>query len=151
MQLQSWLEIGFEYGLWANSMWIDHLGNFRSPEKATQVLDHILTAERIWLIRCGQDAPPADENETAQAVATRLSNQWQHLIRSTPLDTLIDYRNVAGEPFQNQLGEIALHVINHGTYHRGHLRGLADAEGLEAFEDTDLIKYFRQEKGLSVF
>jgi uncharacterized damage-inducible protein DinB len=41
------------------------------------------------------------------------------------------------------IGEIAHHVINHGTYHRGHLRGLCDAAEFTEFPDTDLIKFYR--------
>ncbi len=43
----------------------------------------------------------------------------------------------------NFVSEITEHVINHGTYHRGHLRGLAEAEGI-SFPDTDLIVYLRE-------
>lgn len=45
---------------------------------------------------------------------------------------------------EHMLSEVAHHVFNHGTYHRGHLRGLADAAGFEDFPETDLIRFYRE-------
>ena len=39
---------------------------------------------------------------------------------------------------------MAHHVLNHGTYHRGHLRGLAYAEGWDDFHDTDYSAWLRE-------
>jgi uncharacterized damage-inducible protein DinB len=42
------------------------------------------------------------------------------------------------------VSDIAAHVVNHGTYHRGQLRERAEADGLDDFPETDLILFFRQ-------
>ena len=77
-----------------------------------------------------------------------VNNAWKMVVTDTPLDLWIDYRNMAGFEFKNTVAQIATHVVNHGTYHRGQLRGLAQAEGLEAFPETDLIGFYREKGGV---
>lgn len=144
MEMREWLVQAFEYDRWANRRWIDRVGRFRNGGKPARVFEHILTAQRTWLTRCGVHVEESGENEHIGAVADRLTNAWIMLVTDSELEEPIIYTNFAGETFENTLREIALHVVNHGTYHRGHLRGLADAEGLEEFQDTDLIHFLRE-------
>jgi uncharacterized damage-inducible protein DinB len=50
---------------------------------------------------------------------------------------------MAGEPFLQPNHEVVRHVINHGTYHRGQLRMLAELDGI-AWPETDMIFFFRE-------
>ena len=134
------LHTGFEYDLWANMRWYNSLRLMRNQEAASPVLQHILTTQRTWLDRCGVSVDGIPR--AATRVAFEAANAaWIELLGSQPLDKMIDYKDSRGRDHRRQLGEIAWHVINHGTFNRGHLRGLAHAESFEEFSDTDLIYY----------
>ncbi|HVT12718.1 MAG TPA: hypothetical protein VHE55_10665 [Fimbriimonadaceae bacterium] len=135
------LRSGFEYDLWANMRWFNALQLMRKQDVASPVLQHILTTQRIWLERCGAavDGIPRAATKTAFEAANQA---WIALITGGDLNRLVDYNDFRGRSHKRALGEIAWHVMNHGTFHRGHLRGLAQGEGFEEFTDTDLIYYF---------
>ncbi|MFI5387189.1 MAG: DinB family protein [Fimbriimonadales bacterium] len=135
------LRLGLEYDLWANMRWYNALRMMKDQEQGSPVLQHILTTQRTWLERCGEPVTSIPRAATIAAFEAA-SAAWLKLVTSQPLDKMIDYQDHRGRPHQRQLGEIAWHVINHGTFHRGHLRGLAHAEGFEEFADTDLIIFF---------
>lgn len=133
-----------DYDRWANLQWVGAIGTFKDLMRAHLILEHMLGASRIWLERCGVELRPAEDDSSLQSLFEDVANAWRYLIESQPLDTQIPYNNLAGQPFVNTLGEIVLHVINHGTYHRGQLRGLAMAEGVTNFPETDLILFYRE-------
>lgn len=60
-------------------------------------------------------------------------------------DRLISYKNTKGMPFNDQLGDIIGHVINHGTHHRAQIGQLLKAVGAE-LPVTDYIHYIRNHK-----
>lgn len=142
MDLQTHLKQGFEYDLWANLQWIEVLPRFTSSGRAHAVLDHILGAQRIWLERVGGVVPSPDLERGDRARSS--AAEWTRIVSLPDPGRVIAYHNLSGVPFSNTFEHIALHVINHGTYHRGHLRGLADAEGLTDFPETDLIRFYRE-------
>ena len=144
MELVEILKRGFEYDRWANLRWIAHLGKFRDLEKPFAVLEHILMAQRIWLERCGVELNMEKVNLPMEELFVQASRAWIDVISDAELDELITYQNFKGEEYIQPLGDIAMHVINHGSYHRGHLRGLAQAEGDSEFPETDLILYLRE-------
>jgi len=139
------LRKGFEYDLWANLRWFNAAQLMKKQDTASPVLQHILTAQRTWLERCGA---PVDTIPRAATIASfgAASKVWLQLISSQPLDKVIDYQDGRGRDQHRPLGEIAWHVMNHGTFHRGHLRGLAQSEGFEEFADTDLALFFAEER-----
>lgn len=144
MDLRNYLIEGFEYDLWANRIWLAVLptiSDTETREKFQHVLNHILGAQRNWLERCGGHNPELTYDLDADFEAT--AKAWQAFLRTANLEEEIHYSTKAGDRCVNYLRQIVLHVMNHGTYHRGHLRGLAQAYGIEDFEDTDLVRYIR--------
>ncbi len=91
-------------------------------------LFHILAAEEIWLERWeAQPWRPFETDAkgiTVAAIADRLSqveSRRCHLLdehRSSNWARMVVYKNAKGEEFQNQLGDLAIHVANHGIHHR---------------------------------
>jgi uncharacterized damage-inducible protein DinB len=144
MDLRQSLLERFDYDLWANQQWWSALGRFKDLERAQSVLEHILTAQRVWLSRLGVEVSQAGENLGMGDVMSLVNRAWKMVLTDGHLEQPIVYRNLQGIEYVNTIGQIASHVANHGTYHRGHLRGLAQAEGLEAFPETDLIVFFRE-------
>lgn len=136
---------GFEYDLWANMRWYNAMRLMRNQEKATPVLQHILSSQRTWLERAGE---PVDQIPRAATIVAfeAVSAAWKHVVASRPLDQMIEYVDFRGRTHQRALGEIAWQLINHGTFHRGHLRGLAQAENFDEFSDTDLIDFLDEQR-----
>jgi uncharacterized damage-inducible protein DinB len=139
------LRKGFEYDLWANTRWYSAVRLMKDQEHASPVLQHVLTVQRVWLERCGVDVTEIPRAAT-RAAFDMANKAWVDLLGSQPLDKTYEYLDFRSRPHKRELGEIAWHVINHGTFHRGHLRGLAQAEGFDEFADTDLIYFFDESR-----
>lgn len=138
---------GFRYDRWANLAWLEALPTFADRDRAESIFRHILSAQRIWLVRTlsEEEAPPPTD-DLGEAI-DRLHQGWIGLLETCDPGAFVSYTTMAGEPYFNTVEQIARHVVNHGTYHRGQLRGLKQAEGSEDFPETDLIRYFRLEGG----
>lgn len=135
----------FDYDRWASRLWVETLPTLPFGDRAEKILRHNLGAQRSWLARViGEDSLPPEAADLGQAF-DETAQAWKELIASANLDAYVTYQNFAGETYTSLLSEIARHVINHGTYHRGHLRGLAEAAGFEGFPETDFIRYCRLE------
>jgi uncharacterized damage-inducible protein DinB len=128
----------FDYDLWANERWMEAakaLGQM-------SVLEHVAAAQARWLIRCtgAEIAEPDDLRAGLQA----LNAGWHVFIEHARLTNLVMYTTSTGESFENPIHDIARQVINHGTYHRGDLRGRAVAAGYTDFPETDYILFVRE-------
>lgn len=127
----------FDYDLWANRLWIpvaEALGE-------ADILEHLVDSQETWLARCRRKAAP-DRDALPLTERFKLSHDdWLDFLAG-PRDQAIDYENSRGERYSNEIDAIVQHVINHGTYHRGQLRGIAGERGV-AFPETDLIAFIR--------
>ncbi|RYG23283.1 hypothetical protein EON82_14510 [bacterium] len=146
--MREWLIDGFRYDLWANERWLplvpaalDRIDAPLWPEamptdpqaRLEEIFAHLLRAQRTWLERLGPNVHAEGEHWL-----TDLHRAWLEILERRDPDERIQYRNLKGMPFENSVRGIALHVINHGTYHRGQLSALATSMGIEAPE-TDLF------------
>lgn len=136
----------FDYDLWANRQWLAVLERSDFPEPDTSVFQHILSAQEIWLRRCRGHSPTEMPSPSVdEATLMQLNKDWKELLAALDANPLIEYRRTTGEPNAAHLHAIARHVINHGTYHRGELRGLKRAAADLDFPDTDLIGFVMQQ------
>jgi uncharacterized damage-inducible protein DinB len=111
-------------------------------------LRHVYQADTIWLARLNgnpQPAAPAPP-ETIEALEAAWRPVHDALIRwaesQTDWNTMLVYRRLNGEPLENPVWEVALHVVNHGTLHRGQAMGMLRQLG-HTPPATDLIFYRR--------
>jgi uncharacterized damage-inducible protein DinB len=118
-------------------------------DETVGLFGHLVAAESIWLSRirsrdAGTLAPwtrlslhEATELAAANAVG------YADLLGTAPdLATLVAYRTSRGEPMENPLGDILLHVALHGSYHRGQIA--TRLRGLDlAAPPTDFIVFSR--------
>jgi uncharacterized damage-inducible protein DinB len=127
------------YDLWANLRWFPLC--FEEPMRG--VMTHILRAQVIWLERCGGQTSfhAADPYDFVDA----LSLAWSAHIEETDLNELVTYRNSMGIKYSEPRLDIIRHVINHGSYHRGQLRAMAEMMAVPAFPETDYILYLREQ------
>ena len=128
----------FEYDRWANLRWIDTARSLGHEA----VLLHIVEAQVVWLSRienipgwnASLDRLPLDIECSVRA--------WQRMLMGADLGRVVSY-STSGAHYDNLVSEIARHVINHGSYHRGQLRGIASERGVE-FPESDYILFCRE-------
>lgn len=122
-------------------------------ERALRLLSHLLAAERVWLRRLetGDSSvleiwPELDIEACADRLTWNVEAWRRHLRSMSPkdLDRRVTYRNSEGREFHTPAGEILLHVMLHGSYHRGQIaRCLRKAR--EEPVNTDFITFVREE------
>ncbi len=118
-------------------------------------VQHLLGAERIWW----QRFQPAEniiipKQAVSDATFFELSKQLQQQDKEwagwvaekseQDLQGELQYRNLKGEPFQQPVWEILLHLFNHGTYHRGQLVTMLRQLGVDSIPPTDFILWSRK-------
>ncbi|MGV3616908.1 MAG: DinB family protein [Fimbriimonas sp.] len=139
--METWIA-GFDYDRWANEAWFTCLEAKGWSEPDRSIFEHILAAQEIWLMRVGGTSPAEmPKPELSLATMDRLHHGWRNALKNAQGDPLITFRRTTGEAIQTRLGDIARHVVNHGTYHRGELRGLCRGRGDEDLPETDFSRY----------
>ena len=99
-----------------------------------ETIVHLYQSDRIWLDRLEERPSGKFEDYTAPGCVWELSDAWaevqQQLIvltsglREADMDRPITYRNLAGQTFSSPIWQILLHVVNHGTHHRGQVTAM---------------------------
>jgi uncharacterized damage-inducible protein DinB len=114
------------------------------------VVVHMLAAELIWYARWQGQTPTrlaqADDYPTLAAVRTAwepLEAKMRAFIAQCDearLQADLNWVNTRGQAFAAPLGQVMLHVANHGTHHRGELVGMLALLDVPHPED-DLLWY----------
>ena len=141
MTEQELLLEGWRFDLWANEIWLAAAQDMPQPARPLEILGHVAWAQENWLGRVDPRFSPAQAPLSVRF--KQLNSHWVELTKSRDLCEVVGYRNLAGETYNNEFGAICRHVIDHGTYHRGHLRGIAEMQGWQDFPETGLIGLFR--------
>jgi uncharacterized damage-inducible protein DinB len=156
------LRLHLDYSAWASNRLLSVAATL-TPEELTRdfktsdknVLDtlvHVFAADRIWLSRIRGSAPTTFINPEDRQLAV-LQNAWPALQQqwkqwAVPLTdhdvpAKIAYRDLKGNPWEQPLWQIVLHVVNHGTHHRGQASGFLRAMGHPP-PALDLIAFYRE-------
>lgn len=131
------------YDRWANRQWFAYLEEAGWPEADREIFRHILAAQEAWLARVnGITLSAMPTPEVTESTLESLHESWADVLTKHPEDPIISYRRLNGVAYSQPLSRIARHVVNHGTYHRGELRGLCRARGEDAFPETDLVAFY---------
>lgn len=145
----------FQYDVYTNQVILDAIIEAGEPEKAVQLMAHILAAQRIWLNRClglpqntvelwvGPDTPAADLAEKMKEI----HQAWVALLgdfTNEDFEKTIYYKNLKGDKWESTLVDILTHVINHGTHHRAQIGQQLKFAGAGSLPVTDYIAYIRQ-------
>lgn len=129
----------FEYTSWANHRALRaaallstddfkrDLGSSHGGVRGTLV--HTMSAEWIWLERFKGVSPPRmfDEGEFANLIALRERwvtieqhrGAWLGTLTPEGVSQVVRYQSTRGEVFKAPLWQLAQHVVNHSSYHRG--------------------------------
>ena len=150
------------YSAWASGLLVKAAGQLRQEELTRDfgtadksvlgTLVHVFGADRLWLARLKRE--PANRFPTdADYQLAVLQSDWPALYRQwtewaaglTDEDAGADvaYTDMRGNPFRQPLGQLVLHVVNHGTHHRGQVSGFLRTMGYVP-PKLDLVFYYRE-------
>ena len=110
---------------------------------------HLYSADRVWLARLEsvQQLWPAQFSlQELQTEWPSLHERWQSWavgLTDAGAAEEIAYQDLKGRPWKQPIWEIVLHVVNHGTHHRGQAAGFLRTMG-HVPPPLDLIFFYRE-------
>jgi uncharacterized damage-inducible protein DinB len=152
------------YNTWADQKIMDLVLTLPEEKQKTEVPSsfnslyrtvlHMWNSSSIWWqrITSPDNIVPPEKNfdGTMQDIVNAMllqSQQWLAWINEMTegsLKEMLHYKSLKGEPFSQPLSDIALHVCNHGTYHRGQLVNMLRQLGVTtAIPQTDYSLWAR--------
>ena len=155
------LRLQLDYSAWASQRLMDAAAklsteeltrDFQTADKCVlDTLVHVYAADRIWLSRVRAE-PRATFVDQEDRDLTLLQSEWPALhgrwklwltdFTDADVARPIAYRDMKGNPYTQPLWQILLHLVNHGTHHRGQVSGFLRAMG-KTPPALDLIAYYR--------
>lgn len=140
------LRLQLDYSAWATQRLMDTAAklseeeltrDFKTADKTVlDTLVHIYAADRIWLSRVLVEPratfiDPEDRDLTLlQTEWPALHQRWKLWLRDFKDDDVlrvIEFKNTKGHAYAMPVWQILLHVVNHGTHHRGQVSGFLRA------------------------
>lgn len=118
-------------------------------EKVSAWYSHLIHAHHIWNQRILRAQPKFGVWQKQGLTSLLELDKKNHaeslrLVKSLPPTTSISYTNSTGKTYQNSLEDILLHVVNHGTYHRGQIASALRKAGIDPLP-SDYILFGRTE------
>ena len=150
----------FAYGRWASERTLASVADLDPAQFAQEVggsfgsvhgtLVHLYGADWVWLERWQGRSPRALPTGQDASTLDALSRMWRQIqqkqmdfveaLAPERLPRPLTYVNFKGDTFTYPLGEILIHVANHGTYHRGQVATLLRQLG-KTPTSTDYLRY----------
>jgi uncharacterized damage-inducible protein DinB len=156
------LDQQFGYSSWATALVLDACGALSAVELYRDLksshggvlgtLHHLFFADRLWLARLeGHQRPLHDPNESpsldelcsAWPVLFEHYRAWLANTSEAALHEPFSYLNLKGEPYSVIRWQALLHVVNHGSIHRGQVVSMLRQLGHKP-PVTDLLYYYLQ-------
>jgi uncharacterized damage-inducible protein DinB len=153
----------FDYTTWASARLVKAAGAL-TPEELTKdfgtadhsvlgTLVHVYAADRVWYGRI-HGTPPARFIDPERDMHLHvLQNDWPPLLRQwqewaaaqteESVREKAAYKDLKGNAYETPLWQIALHLVNHATHHRGQVSGFLRAMG-HVPPPLDLMAYYRE-------
>ena len=151
------------YTAWASSRLVDAASALsplelvrdfaKADHNVLGTLVHVYAADRVWLGRI-EGNPPArllvPEQDMHLAVLRsdwppllERWKQWGGLLTEDSIHRDISYKSAKGDAFVTPTWQIVLHVVNHGTHHRGQVSGFLRAMG-HVPPSLELTAFYRE-------
>jgi uncharacterized damage-inducible protein DinB len=151
-----------DYTEWASRRLLDAAAGL-TPDELTRdfgtadrsvlgTLLHVYGADYAWIERMhGNSISKLPYHHSAslswlQSEWPAILQRWKEYASALTADTAeaeIAYRTFSGDAYRTPAWQIILHVVNHGTHHRGQAAGFLRALG-KIPPALDLVHYFRQ-------
>jgi len=133
---------------WADEVMLQAVAQ-HMPESLA-ILQHIYLGELVWYMRVVEGNPaiqitqvtaPADIT-TLRSAWLDLHNRWLAWAETADFEAAVPHKNLKGDSFEMPAWQPVLHLVNHGTFHRGQVAAMLRAAGF-APPATDLIIWYR--------
>jgi len=119
----------YAYNEWANRRVLKAIvGQGVTDEKTLSLFSHQMVANYLWLHRIkGLDPPPYELWKTyptnqLEKMVEEVSGLWLRFIEANEnFNRILKYKNYVDEYYENNVENIMIHLVNHGTYHRGQI------------------------------
>jgi uncharacterized damage-inducible protein DinB len=150
------------YTAWASGRLVEAAGKLSDEElrrdfktsdhSVLGTLVHVYAADRVWLhrVRGTPRATFIDAEDQSMEVLRKhwppIHNGWQKLLEAeTDASVLrkVPYKDLRGNAHETPLWQIILHVVNHGSHHRGQVSGMLRTMG-HTPPILDLIFFYRE-------
>jgi uncharacterized damage-inducible protein DinB len=111
-------------------------------------LMHILWADWVWFTRVVEPMEkPGPTREALETVWPKLQDKWvtwAERASDAEMNRVVEYKSLLdGQIARTPAWQIVLHVVNHGTLHRGQVMGMLRQMGM-APPHTDLMNFYRE-------
>ena len=154
------LDQHLEYSAWATNRLLevvvelseeDLQRDFKTSDRTiVGTLAHVFAADRIWLDRVlGRRREKFIEDKDRDLRWLRenwpgIHKGWHQWLaaHTVDLNAPVSYTDLQGNSQNSLPGEIILHVVNHGTHHRGQVSGFLRMLG-QTPPPLDLIRFYR--------
>jgi uncharacterized damage-inducible protein DinB len=113
---------------------------------------HLYQSDRVWLDRLEERPSGQLADYEAPGCTWELRDAWLSVqdrmvafadsLDQSNVTREIAYKNLAGQPFVSPVWQMILHIVNHGTHHRGQVTNMIRQLGLKP-ENLDLIRFYR--------
>ena len=142
------LHTHLDYTAWASNALLDAAcrlspeelnRDFQTADKSVLgTLAHIFAADRIWLQRIHGNPQktfiaPEEKDlarlQEAWPLVHRGWKEWAAGLTEAQVTDDLSYRDLAGNAHRQPLWQVVLHVVNHGTHHRGAAAGFLRSMG----------------------
>jgi uncharacterized damage-inducible protein DinB len=149
------LQLQIRYTHWASRRLVDALAALSQEELERPngishgtllgTLAHVQFADWIWYTRVVEpmDRPP-DTLTALQSDWPELQRKWEawsHSLTDAGVNREVHFKRLNGMEVHSPVWQIILHVVNHGTLHRGQVMGMLRQLGI-APPNTDLISFY---------
>jgi len=157
--LNTWLD----YHYWARDVVLDAV-ELLTPDQFTRPVEssfksmrdtvaHMYGAEWLWYCRWTGNLGASMPKYDTWPDLISIRKAWlDHQVKVRTLVTdegeagvsrVYHYKSLAGQPTSSQFWEMLVHVVNHGSYHRGQVTTLLRQLGAAPPKSTDMITFFR--------
>ncbi len=121
-----------------------------------KTLNHMVVADRIWLGRfLGQpsehkrlDEIPYDDFAALTAAREAEDQRIIAFFKELPqarIESMFDYKNMAGDPKSSELLPVLTHFFNHQTHHSGQAHGMLSSTRV-APPSLDMVVFIYEDK-----
>jgi len=157
------IQLLFKYNRWANAKILNAATQISTEQFLLTAgyphgglrgtLTHALFAEWIWRNRWQEESPvapafKADDFSTLKELHDRWQKEEGELMKFVDgitderLNSVVRYKTMKGDVFENVLWQLMAHMVNHGTQHRSEAAALLTDMG-HSPGDIDLIVFLR--------
>ena len=157
--LNTWLD----YHYWARDIILDAVAplsaeQFTRPVESSfksvrDTVAHMYGAEWLWYNRWTGNLDATMPKYDSWPDLSAIKKAWlEHEVRlrtfvndggEAGVTRVHNYKSLAGQPTSSKFWEMLVHVVNHGSYHRGQVTTLLRQLGAQPPKQTDMIAFFR--------